>query len=492
MLNPTDINALIHADHTHVWHPFTPMKQWRQSHPLIIHHAQGDLLYDVHNNPYIDGVSSIWCNVHGHRVPEIDNAIRDQLDKVAHTTMLGLVNVPATQLAELLVNITPPGLNKVFYSDAGATATEVAFKMAAGYWFNNNQPQRDTFIGIAGAYHGDTTGAMSIGYSERFHRAYKHMVFKTQFAPAPDLSSQPNLRTQTLNDEKRIWSTEDQPALQTIRDTALNALDRQLTDLVDRAAAIVIEPLVQGAAGLITQPPGYLAAVAQLAKKHNTLLIADEVAVGFGRTGKLFACQHENVSPDILCLGKGLTGGYLPLAATLCTDEIEQAFTGEIHEHKTLYHGHTFTGNPLAAAAAIASINLFKQNNLIEEVIRKASLAAQLLNPLRDPEQFPHVTDVRQIGLMIGIQLQEPIAKTSDPDQSPTVESNIPGVGAVGGFDPARRIGYEVADLARKQGVIIRPIGPVVILMPPLAISDQNLQKLITVTIDAIHQLRPR
>ena len=468
------IRKLIELDRRHVWHPFTPMRQWRECEPIIIERAEGDELIDVRGRRYIDGVSSLWCNVHGHRVSQIDAAVKAQLDRVAHSTMLGLANVPATELAARLCAIAPGPLNKVFYSDAGATATEIAFKMAVGYWYHSGQPQRNTFVAIEGAYHGDTTGSMSVGYSETFHRPFRSMVFATEFVQAPDVvHGRSDGATKRRSDEggqaaTRRWALEDEARCDRVRDAALAALDEKLAALGDRVAAVVVEPIVQGAAGLIVQPPGYLRSVAELARRHGTLLVADEVATGFGRTGRMFACEHEGVEPDIMCLGKGLSGGYLPLAATLCTDEIEQAFCGEIGEHKTLYHGHTYTGNPLGCAAALASLDLFDQHNLIAEVNRKAAMLAKLLEPLRDGRRFAMVGDVRQTGLMAGIEL---------------VASD--GESAIG-FDPSRRLGYEVSDACRAQGVMIRPLGNVVVLMPPLAIRDKHLRKLADVVINAI------
>ncbi len=447
MVSPMDTQKreqIAQLDHAHVWHPFTPMRQWREVTPLIIEQAEGDHLIDAEGNRYIDGVSSLWCNVHGHRVKEIDDAVRDQLDKVAHTTMLGLTHPVAVELAARLCELAPRELNKVFYSDAGATATEVAFKMAVGYQHHRGRTTRDTFIAIEGAYHGDTTGAMSVGYSETFHRAFESMVFHTEFVPAP---------------------SRDDAA------PALATLEQRLVDQRDRVAAVVIEPLVQGAAGLVVHPDGYLRGVADLCRKHDVLLIVDEVATGFGRTGTMFACEQENVEPDLMCLGKGITGGYMPLAATLCTDEIAAAFEGELHEHRTLYHGHTYTGNPLACAAALASLDLFEQNNLLDEVNRKAALVATWLSPL---EKQLVVTDIRQKGLMVGIELTPP------------------GEQASVGFDPSRRLGYEVCAACRGKGVIIRPLGNVVVLMPPLAIRDENLKQLADAVVESISELTAR
>lgn len=497
---------LIDLDHAHVWHPFTPMRQWRESDPLVIERGEAEFLFDTEGRRYIDGVSSLWCNVHGHRVKPIDDAIRDQLTRVAHSTLLGLANVPATELAARLVEIVPGGrLTKVFYSDSGATATEVAFKMAVGYWHHRGQPQRHVLVSLEGAYHGDTTGAMSVGYSDLFHRPFRSMIFRTVFAPSPDVRETPpggrgyiaepsglGPPPPPLSAGPRRWPLECPDLCNKSREKALESLDRVLIELGDRAAAVVVEPLVQGAAGMIVQPPGYLRGVADLAKRHGTLLIADEVATGFGRTGRMFACEHEGVAPDLLCLGKGITGGYLPLAATLATDEIAAAFEGELHEHRTLYHGHTYTGNPLACAAALASLDLFEGGRLLENVKRKTKLIAELLDPLRDPRTFPHVLDVRQCGLMIGIELIIPGSSGGDS----TGDSSGGGGGAVNGdfgetTSPTltRRPAYEVAMACRGDGVLIRPLGNTLVLMPPLCITDESLRQLTATTICCIEQV---
>lgn len=455
-MDPAQIQRLIDLDRRHVWHPFTPMRQWRQSDPIIIQRGQGDELIDLRGRRYIDGVSSLWCNIHGHHVPEIDSAIRAQLELVAHSTLLGLGNIPSIELAARLCAIAPGKLTKVFYSDAGAAATEVAFKMAVGYWFHRGQPRKKTFIALSGAYHGDTTGAMSVGYNDLFHRPFRSMVFGVEFVAPPQARTDAG------------------------RDAALAALEAKLKEKRGQIAAVAIEPLVQGAAGMVMQPPGYLQGVERLCREHQTLLIADEVATGFGRTGRMFACEHENVAPDILCLGKGLSGGYLPLAATLCTDDIEQAFCGESHEFKTLFHGHTFTGNPLGCAAALASLELFEKNDLLAAVRRKAELLRQWLAPLG---QIKSVKDVRQTGLMVGIEL----APASH-------DENGAGGTSLGDFGEttsryARRIGHEVCAAAREKGILIRPLGNVVVLMPPPAISQGNLNRLAEATVDCIRKI---
>ena len=427
----SDTDALRAADKAHIWHPFTPMSLWLESDPLVIVAAEGMHLIDSDGNRYLDGVSSLWCNVHGHRVPEIDQAIRDQLDRVAHTTMLGLASEPAIRLAERLMKIVPPGLTKVFYSDSGATATEIAFKLAAQYWFNVGQPQRTQFVGFTEAYHGDTVGAMSIGRKTAFHRPYFPMLFPVHFAPTP--------RNAVATEECLAW------------------LDELFTREPDKIAAVCIEPIVQGAAGMLVQPPGFLRKLRELTHRHQTLLIADEVATGFGRTGKMFACEHESASPDLMCVGKGITGGYLPLAATFATQKIFDAFLGAPSEGKTFFHGHTYTGNPLACAAALASLDLFEKNDLVARVASKSQQLSQLLKEL---DSLPNVLEIRQKGFMVGIEL------TADK-QKPKP------------FDPTARTGARICQNLRKHGVILRPLGDVVVMMPPLAMEMDDLAKIV-------------
>ena len=488
----TDTDRLAQLDHAHVWHPFTPMRQWRDQPPLIIERAEGFHLIDTDGNRYIDGVSSLWCNVHGHRVPEIDQAIRDQLDKVAHTTLLGLASPPSIQFATRLCEVvnaslqsptphTPhptPQLTKVFYSDAGATAVEVAFKMAVGYWHHTGQPEKNKFIGLAGAYHGDTTGSMSVGFSDLFHKPYLAMVFDVQSFPAPDAArahkiegfqcphKSPGIAIPGRYGAGRFPS-EDQKLCDALVSHCLNALDQLLSQQSHHIAAVVIEPVMQGAAGMICQPPGFVRAVRELCDKHNVLLIADEVATGFARTGEMFACAHDHVTPDILCLAKGITAGYLPLAATLTTDRIEQAFTGEPDERppKTLYHGHTYTGNPLACAAALASLDLFEQHNTLEHAQQSAALIADRLTALND---HPNVIDIRQRGLMVGIELGDRAPGSSKP------------------FDFSARTGARLCHQMREKGLIIRPLGDTLVLMPAPAMDHDTLNQMLDIVITSI------
>ncbi|MEM1355297.1 MAG: adenosylmethionine--8-amino-7-oxononanoate transaminase [Planctomycetota bacterium] len=484
----SDLAAL---DHAHLWHPFTPMRQWCEQDPLVITDGEGPYLIDADGERYIDGVSSLWCNVHGHRVPQIDAAVRDQLDRIAHTTMLGLTSPPAVEFAAKLVDRVNRGypeeadaagrLNKVFYSDAGATAVEVAFKMAVGYWYHQGRPEKNKFIGLAGAYHGDTTGTMSVGYSDLFHKPFVSMVFEVSSFPAVDALRQTSVLTDQghLHHGAHAWPSEHDAAQHSLLMNSLDALRRLLEKQDDQTAAICIEPVMQGAAGMICQPPGFVAAVARLARQYDVLLILDEVATGFGRTGSMFGFEQEAElshcwpedeidfrfhGPDILCLAKGITGGYLPLAATLTTDVIYDAFTGELHEKKTLFHGHTYTGNPLACAAAIASLDLFDQPtqgspDMIAHTRASAELIARKLDALRG---HPHVIDIRQRGLMVGIELG-----TRRPD------------GTAEPFDFSKRTGYAVCDKLRRRGIIIRPLGDVLVLMPIPAMGHDVLGTLL-------------
>ena len=427
-------------DKQFVWHPFTPMKVWLENDPLVIVAAEGMYLIDSDGNRYLDGVSSLWCNVHGHRVPEIDRAIRAQLDKVAHTTMLGLASEPAILLSDRMMRIVPPGLSKVFYSDSGATATEIAFKLAAQYWHNIGQPQKTEFVGFVEAYHGDTVGAMSVGRVPAFHKPYFPMLFKVHFAPTPYV-----YRSDTPDDPEAVKAK------------CLGALERILEEHAARIAAVCIEPIVQGAGGIIVQPTGFLCEVRRLATKYDVLLIADEVATGFGRTGKMFASEHESVSPDLMCVAKGITGGYLPLAATFTTQKIFDAFLGEPWEGRTFYHGHTYTGNPLACVASLASLDLFERNEIVQRVREKSESLGRMLDELRP---LPHVGEIRQKGFMVGIELVENKA-------------------ARRAFDPRQRTGARICANVRRHGVIIRPLGDVIVLMPPPAMSLADVSQIV-------------
>ncbi|HID74618.1 MAG TPA: adenosylmethionine--8-amino-7-oxononanoate transaminase, partial [Planctomycetaceae bacterium] len=368
-------------DRYHVWHPFTQMAEYE---PLIIERAEGCVLVDVDGKRYIDGVSSLWCNVHGHRHPRLDAAIGEQLQRVAHVTALGASNPTTIKLARRLVELAPPGLEHVFFSDDGATAVEVALKMAFQYWRQRPEPrpEKTLYLTLEDAYHGDTLGGVSVGGVSRFHDMFRPLLFRCLRVPSPNPYRTPR-------------GVPRQRAL----DHYLAQVERVLAEHHAQIAAMVLEPLVQAAAGMIVHPPGYLRGVRELTRRYDVLLVADEVAVGMGRTGRMFACQHEQVSPDFLCLAKGLTGGYLPLAATLTTHEIWQAFLGDYAESKTFFHGHTYTGNPLGAAVALASLDVFQQERTLENLPPKI---ARLRQHLERIARLPGVGDVRQRGLIAG------------------------------------------------------------------------------------------
>jgi adenosylmethionine---8-amino-7-oxononanoate aminotransferase len=413
------------ADRRHLWHPFTQQQCWSDEEPpVVIDHAEGTNLFDTDGNVYIDGVSSLWCNVHGHRHPAIDAAVAAQLGRVAHSTMLGLSHQPAIELAERLVAIAPAGLTRVFYSDSGSTAVEVALKLAFQWWAQRGELQRTGFICVENAYHGDTLGAVSVGGIDLFHSVYQALLFETRPARSGDAPH----------------------------------LEQLLARHGDTIAAVIIEPLVQGAAGMLMQPDGYLRQVRELCDAHDVLLICDEVATAFGRTGRMFACEHERVTPDLLSVGKGLTGGYLPLAATLATERIYEGFLGRYEGYRTFFHGHTYTGNPLACAAAIASLETFEREGTLEQLQPKIELLTRMLDHHIAP--LPGVAEVRQRGFMVGIEL------------SPR---------------PAHeRLGHRVTLAARRRGAMIRPLGDVVVLMPAPAISESDLRRLVAITAAAI------
>ncbi len=439
-------------DKEYIWHPFTQMKEYIREDTVIIEEGEGVILKDIDEREYIDGVSSLWTNVHGHRKKELDQALKRQIDKIAHSTLLGISNVPAIELAKRLVDITPDGLNKVFYSDDGATAVEVALKIAFQYQkqAKDGDPKKEKFISLKNAYHGDTLGAVSVGGIDIFHSIYKPLLFDSYKAESPYCYRCPFKKEYPSCNMECVANLEE-------------IMERHQSEVT----AFIIEPLVQGAAGMIVQPPGYLKKVRELCNKYNILMIADEVAVGFGKTGKMFACEHEDISPDIMVLGKGITGGYMPLAATLTTDKIYEAFLGEYWEFKTFFHGHTYTGNPLACSVAIANLDVFEKEKVLENLKPKIE---HFRNLLKEFWELRHVGDVRQCGFMVGIELVKDKEK-KEP------------------FSVKERIGYKVILEARKGGVIIRPLGDVIVLMPPLSISFEQLTKLCEVTYYSIKKV---
>ena len=435
-------------DHSYVWHPFTQMQDWLQEDPIIIARGEGNYLIDVNGKRYLDGVSSLWCNIHGHTHPRLNTAMTEQVNRISHSTMLGLANVPSILLAKKLVELAPSGLTRVFYSDAGATATEIALKLAFQYWQLRGETRRTKFASLVEAYHGDTLGAVSVGYSELFHHFYRPLLADTVRLTPPHVF-------------RFVRGMSAEQALAAAQEEAERILARRHSEL----AAVIIEPLMQGAAGMWAHPVEYVRTLRQLTRQYGILFVCDEVATGFGRTGKMFACEHAAVSPDLFCVAKGITGGYLPLAATLATEEIFSAFLAPYEEFKTFFHGHTYTGNPVACAAALASLDVFTEERVLERLQPKIALLTQHLQTAIAP--LPHVADVRQWGMMVGIELMR------DPAQKVA-------------YNPAEKVGIRVIQEARKHGVMIRPLGSIVILMPPLSITEAELSHLLDVVHTAI------
>lgn len=420
---------LLALDAAHVWHPFTQMQGWLDDRPLVIERAEGNWLIDTDGRRWLDGISSLWVTVHGHRKQAIDDAVRAQLNKVAHCTLLGQASVPSIELAAKLASIMPgASLSRVFYSDSGSTSVEIAVKMAYQYWQLAGRPQKQKFVALKEAYHGDTIGSVSVGGMDLFHERFRHLLFAVERVATPDPYRWPG----------KDPLTESLAQIRALFEARAGEL-----------AGFVVEPLVQGAAGMLMQPRGWLSGVAALCREFDVLLICDEVATGFGRTGTLFAVEQEKVTPDFLCLAKGLTGGYLPLAATITNDRIYSAFLGRFDELKTFFHGHTYTGNPLACAAALANLELFETE---QTLARMEPVQAELAEGLARIAKMPQVGDVRRRGFMIGVELVKDRA----------TQEELPF---------AQRAGFQVCQAARKHGVLLRPLGNVVVLMPPLSLT---------------------
>lgn len=442
-------------DIDHVWHPFTPMLEYAEEATPIIVAGEGFDLIDSDGRRYLDGTSSLWCNVHGHRVRELDEALKAQIDRISHSTLLGLANGPSAELARELVARVPAGLNHVFYSDDGATAVEAALKMAFQYHAHRgaDPQQKNLFVSLSDAYHGDTIGAVSLGGIAAFHRVFGSLLFPSLKVPTPGAYRLPPGMSR-----EQYWKDCDE------------TLERTLEEHHRRIAGFVIEPLVQGAAGMLVHPHGYLRRVRELTAQYGIPLIADEVFVGFGRTGTLFACEQESVVPDLLCIAKGLTGGYLPLAATLATDEIYNAFLDVPSAGKTFYHGHTYTGNQLGCAVALASCRLMDSNRVLDNVAVNQRLMHDWAERFRD---HPHVGEIRQCGIILALELvQDRIQQTP--------------------FPSAARIGHQISLAAMQQDVLIRPVGDVLVVMPAPAMPQTILQRLLTATEQAIDEVLPR
>lgn len=428
-------------DRRHVWHPFTQMQDWERDDQIVIEKGEGCWLIDTDGNRYLDGVASMWTNVHGHCRPELNEALKAQVDRLEHSTLLGLASEQSIILAARLAGITPPGLDRFFYSDNGSTAMEVAVKMAYQYQSHHGRPERSRFITFRNSYHGDTLGAVSVGGIDIYHATFKPLMFETVQAPAPYC-----YRCELGCEDRTSCGLK-----------CLEALELIMREQAGSVAGLVMEPLLQGAGGMIVQPPGFLKGVRALCDRYDLLMIVDEVATGFGRTGRMFACQHEDVVPDIMAVSKGIAAGYLPIAATITNSKVYQAFLGEYSELKTFFHGHTFTGNPLACAVALKSLDLFESDRLLDALQPRISRLAERLNGFRG---LSHVGDIRQCGLAAGIELVE------DKESRRA-------------YPWEQKIGVQVCLEARKHGIFSRPLGNTVVIFPPLVISDGELEFLL-------------
>ncbi len=427
-------------DLAHVWHPFTQMAEYALSDPPVVVAGDGPYVIDDEGRKLFDATSALWCNLFGHRVPQIDAAITAQLGRIAHSTLLGATHPPAAELARRLVEIAPAGLTRVFFSDDGATAVESALKIAFQHRLltrGEAAAREAVYLSLDNAYHGDTLGAAAVGGVALFHETFRPILLPSLKAIAP-----------------YCYRCPIGEAPETCRLHDASSVEEVLARENGRVCAVILEPGVQAAAGMRVLPDGYLTHVAEACRRHGALLILDEVATGFGRTGRLFACEREGITPDILCLAKGLTGGYLPLAATLATEDVYEPFHGRYEELRHFFHGHTYTGNPLGCAAALATLDLLADGRLVADVPRKAAV---LRAALADVEAHPHVGEIRQLGLMCGVELVRDRV-TKEP------------------FPFAERRGWKVSIAARKHGVLIRPLGDVVVILPPLTVTDDELR----------------
>jgi adenosylmethionine-8-amino-7-oxononanoate aminotransferase len=444
-------------DQQYLWHPFTQMRDWLRREPIVIAGGQGAALVDTKGREYLDANSSIWTNLHGHRHPAINAAITRQLEKIAHSSALGLANEPASLLGAQLIHLARQSprqrLRRVFFSDDGSTAMEAALKMAYEYARRTGQSRRPRFLSLASAYHGDTIGAVSLGHIDRFHKAYGGLLFKTDKVLSPYCYRCPFNRARPERTDARLgrkcqWE-------------CITAVERKFAAQKKRGnpyAAFVFEPLIQGAAGMVAQPEGWLRRAANLARGSGALLVADEVMTGFGRTGTTFACQQESVTPDLMAVAKGLTGGYLPMAATLASPAIFNAFLGEYSEFKTFFHGHSFTANQLGAAAALASLRLLQSSASLRA---RRALQRNLGRELESLWTVPAVGDIRQVGLVAGVELVRSW-RTREP------------------FAPSERVGIRVCEAMARRGVLTRPVGDVIVLIPPYCVTGGQVKQMIS------------
>lgn len=430
-----------------LWHPCTQMKDHEQLPLVPIKRGEGVWLEDFDGKRYLDAVSSWWVNVFGHANPRINQRIKDQVDQLEHVILAGFSHQPVIELSERLVKLTPAGLDRVFYADNGSSCIEVALKMSFHYWLNVGQPAKKRFITLSNSYHGETIAAMSVGDVALFTDTYKALLLDTLKVPSPDCYLRP---------EGVSWEEHSR--------LMFGHMEQALAEHGHEVAAVIVEPLIQGAGGMRMYHPIYLKLLREACDRYGVHLILDEIAVGFGRTGTMFACEQAGIRPDFLCLSKALTGGYLPLAACLTTNEVYQAFYAEYDTLRAFLHSHSYTGNPLACAAALATLDIFEQDNVIEA---NKALAARMASATAHLAEHPHVAEVRQTGMALAIEMvQDKASKTAYPWQE--------------------RRGLKVFQHALERGALLRPLGSVVYFLPPYVITPEQIDFLAEVASEGI------
>lgn len=442
-------DELVKKDIKHIWHPFTQMKDYETDAPLIIDRGKGVYIWDLEGNKYLDAISSWWVNTLGHSHPRLNEALKRQVDKIEHVLLAGFSHEPAIELAEKLIEITPEKLTKVFYSDNGSTAVEVALKMAYQYWQQTGQPKKSKFIALKNSYHGDTIGAVSVGGVDVYHKIYKPLLFDINQAESPYCYRCP------MGKDKNTCNIE-----------CLGSVEKIMGEHSEEIAGIIVEPLAQAAGGMIIYPAEYLRRLRGLCDKYNALLIDDEVAMGFGRTGKMFAFEHAGIVPDLVCLAKGLTAGYLPLSVTLAADEIYQAFYDDYEKLKTFFHGHSFTGNPLAASVAVENLKILEEEKIIESLPPKIEVLRKNLEKFRE---LDCVGDIRHIGMIGAVE----IVKNRETKEPYTFEE---------------RIGSKIYKEALKRGVILRPLGSIIYFMPPYVITEEEIEQMVDIGVTSVKE----
>ncbi|MDI3534458.1 MAG: adenosylmethionine---8-amino-7-oxononanoate aminotransferase [Thermosediminibacterales bacterium] len=444
------MNYLQKKDLRYIWHPCSQMKDYEDFPPIVIERGEGAYLYDINGKAYLDAISSWWVNLFGHSNERINRAIQRQVKNLEHVIFANFSHRPAIELAERIVQITPEGLNKVFFADNGSSAVEVALKLSFQYHQQTGNPSKTRFVAISDAYHGETLGALSVGDIDLYSKIYKPLLIKTYKVQGPD-----------------CYRCKYGRCRQDCGAECFEHMERLVSQNHREICGVIIEPLVQGAAGMKIYPPVYLRKLRDLCTQYNIHLIADEIAVGFGRTGKMFACEHAGISPDIMCLSKGLTAGYMPLSLTLVTDEIYRAFYCDYTELKAFMHSHSYTGNPIACAVACESLNIFEEDKVLEKNIQKSRLIGELATELA--KDHPYVGEFRQLGMVGALELVK--------DKKTREE-----------FEWTKRVGYHIYRIALDKGILLRPLGNVIYFMPPYVVEEKDIELMVNVAFQSINQ----